>query len=71
MQESQKSMASMCCWGSVLRTSLASLGAQRPLKCWGPKADGGGHCRDGNAAVILEFSASEEETQGELRSRTG
>ena len=24
---------------------------------WGPKADGGGHCRDGHAAVVLEFTS--------------
>eukprot|EP00434_Breviolum_minutum_P000619 symbB.v1.2.000540.t1/scaffold19.1/size443072/4 len=51
--------------------AAAHTGEMGPLKCWGPKADGGGHCRDGNAAVILEFSASEEETQGEVRSRAG
>ena len=39
--------------------SLNLVDTDRPLKCWGPKADGGGHCRDGpRAAVILEFSAS-------------
>ena len=35
---------------------------------WGPKAEGGGHCRDGTAALALEFGP-ENETRRDSRSQ--
>lgn len=55
-------------WQFLEHSCGKSTISARSSHFWGPKAEGGGHCRDGTAALALEFGPEPDERR-DVRSR--